>query len=87
MAQCHMIIGTLIPHRCPYKARAVCVQCQRPFCDEHISLVDAGVMCLACQQGFQQPVGSKETYDATSDFDVSDFEVFYQDDDPFVDLS
>jgi recombinational DNA repair protein (RecF pathway) len=56
MAQCAMIVGYLVPHRCPNKALATCIKCGRQFCDEHVSIVQEGLLCLACQQGFEQPV-------------------------------
>jgi hypothetical protein len=54
--QCEMIVGYLVPHRCPNKALATCVQCGRKFCDEHVSIVQSGLVCQACQQGLEQPV-------------------------------
>ncbi len=54
--QCEMIVGYLVPHRCPNKALATCVRCGRKFCDEHVSIAQSGLMCQACQQGLEQPV-------------------------------
>jgi len=54
--QCAMIVGYLVPHRCPNRALVTCVKCGRSFCDEHVSIVQSGLMCLACQQGVEQPV-------------------------------
>jgi recombinational DNA repair protein (RecF pathway) len=54
--QCAMIVGYLVPHRCPNKALAACIKCGRKFCDEHVSIVQGGLICLACQQGMEQPV-------------------------------
>jgi recombinational DNA repair protein (RecF pathway) len=51
-----MIVGYLVPHRCPNKALAKCVKCGRQFCDEHVEMVESGLLCLACKQGFDQPV-------------------------------
>jgi recombinational DNA repair protein (RecF pathway) len=51
-----MIVGYLVPHRCPNKALATCVRCGRKFCDEHVSIVQSGLVCQACQQGLEQPV-------------------------------
>jgi hypothetical protein len=82
-----MIVGTLVPHRCPNRARTKCIQCERPFCDEHVTFTESGLLCLACEQGFDQPVSSRDTAASTRDFDDSDFDAFYEDDDPFVDLS
>ncbi len=54
--QCAMIVGFLVPHRCPNKALATCIKCGRQFCDEHVAIVEQGLLCLACQQGLEQPV-------------------------------
>ena len=54
--QCAMIVGYLAPHRCPNKALASCIKCGRKFCDEHVELVESGLICLACQQGLDQPI-------------------------------
>ena len=55
--QCAMIIGYLVPHRCPNQALATCIKCGRKFCDEHVAIVPEGLLCLACQQGgLEQPV-------------------------------
>ncbi len=56
MAQCSMVVGYLVPHRCPNKVLATCIKCGRGFCDEHVSIQPGGLMCLACQQGLEQPV-------------------------------
>ena len=37
--QCAMIVGYLVPHRCPNKALATCIKCGRRFCDEHVAIV------------------------------------------------
>ncbi len=54
--QCAMVVGYLVPHRCPNEALATCVKCGREFCEEHVSITTGGLMCLACQQGLDQPV-------------------------------
>jgi hypothetical protein len=87
MAQCYMIIGALVPHRCSNKARAVCIQCERPFCDEHVNFTENGLICLACEKGYNRPVSSSDTIESTEDFNDADFDAFYEDDDPFIDLS
>jgi hypothetical protein len=71
--QCAMIVGYLVPHRCPNKALAKCVKCGRSFCDEHVSIVQSGLMCLACQQGVEQPVLVPQV---TRDYTVEDMAVF-----------
>jgi recombinational DNA repair protein (RecF pathway) len=66
--QCAMVVGYLVPHRCPNKSLATCVKCGRKFCDEHVSIVKDGLMCLACQQGLAQPVlVPRVTQDYTAD--------------------
>ncbi len=54
--QCQMIIGYLVPHRCEYPALGKCVKCGRGYCDEHTNQTPEGRICLACQQGLDQPV-------------------------------
>ncbi len=54
--QCAMIVGYLVPHRCSNKALGACIKCGRPFCDEHMAIVESGLVCLACQKGIAQPV-------------------------------
>jgi hypothetical protein len=53
---CEMIIGFLIPHRCENPALGVCTQCSRGFCEEHVEVTAQGLVCMACQQGLEQPV-------------------------------
>lgn len=54
--QCAMIVGYLVPHRCPNEALAKCSRCAREFCEEHVSIKPEGVVCLACEQGLDQPL-------------------------------
>jgi recombinational DNA repair protein (RecF pathway) len=88
--QCAMVIGYLVPHRCPNEALATCVRCGRKFCDEHVSIVQSGLMCLACQQGLEQPVlVSQVAQDYTAD-DIALFSsagALDSDEDLFADLS
>ncbi len=53
---CQMIIGYLVPHRCEHPALGKCVKCGRGYCDEHTNQTPEGRICLACQQGLDQPV-------------------------------
>jgi hypothetical protein len=55
-AQCEMIIGYLVPHRCENPSLGTCVKCGRGFCDEHTHQTGEGRVCLACQQGLEMPV-------------------------------
>jgi len=54
--QCEMIIGYLVPHRCDHPALGKCFKCGRGFCEEHMHPTKDGSMCLACQQGLDQPI-------------------------------
>ena len=66
--QCAMIVGYLVPHRCPNQALATCIRCGRRFCDEHVSIVQGGLICLACERGVEQPVlVSQVAHDYTAD--------------------
>jgi len=85
-AQCEMIIGYLVPHRCENRAVTKCANCGRSYCDEHVSITEAGLICNACQQGLDKPVLMSET---ARTFDESDMRVFSQrfyDDDDEADL-
>ena len=64
--QCEMVVGFLVPHRCDNAALGKCAKCGRSYCDEHVSVMTAGLTCLACQQGLEQPVAlpiTAQTYD------------------------
>ena len=54
--QCQMIIGYLVPHRCENPSLGTCVKCGRGYCDEHTNQTREGRVCLACQQGLDQPI-------------------------------
>jgi hypothetical protein len=71
--QCAMIVGYLVPHRCPNRALAKCIKCGRLFCDEHVAIVTEGLLCLACQQGLGQPVLVEQT---ARNFTAQDIAVF-----------
>jgi len=61
-----MIVGFLVPHRCDSTALGKCSKCKRSYCDEHMSVTAQGLLCLACQQGIEQPVAlpiTAQTYD------------------------
>jgi recombinational DNA repair protein (RecF pathway) len=90
--QCEMIIGYLVPHRCDNPALAHCVRCGRGYCDEHVLVTKEGVVCLACQQGLQQPVVLPITAQIFSPEDLATFDAASQweqdnDSDLFSDLS
>lgn len=88
--QCEMIIGYLVPHRCEHPALSHCLKCGRGFCDEHISITPQGLICLACQQGLEQPVVLPITAQTFSAEDLATFNAasqWEQDDDLFSDLS
>ncbi|MBV6394598.1 MAG: hypothetical protein HFACDABA_00164 [Anaerolineales bacterium] len=94
--QCEMIIGYLVPHRCEHPALAKCDKCGRGFCEEH--LVDSlqpglGKICIADQQGLDQPIALPLTAATFSQADIDTFHrasTFDSDDvsgDMFSDLS
>ncbi len=97
--KCEMIVGFLTPHRCASKAVTTCAKCGRRFCDEHVGIIPAGLICTACQQGLEQPVAvaqTARTFDADdmtvfssgSAFDDDDaISTFDDNDDMFADLS
>ena len=90
-AQCEMIIGFLVPHRCPTRALAPCLKCNRHFCDEHLDIMHGGLVCTACQQGLEQPVVISQAARTFDDADIlvfSSFEDFDEESDTiFSDLS
>jgi recombinational DNA repair protein (RecF pathway) len=88
--QCAMIVGYLVPHRCPNRALATCIQCGRKFCDEHVSIVRSGLICLACQQGMEQPVLVSQVAQDYTDDELALFRTVGVDDSPeemFADFS
>lgn len=54
--RCAMIIGFLVPHRCEEGSIAACAKCARRYCQEHLALSAAGLLCSACAAGRAQPV-------------------------------
>ena len=88
--QCEMIVGFLVPHRCPNEAVSPCAKCNRQFCEEHVKVTPGGLICTACQQGLAQPVAIAQT---ARTFDAGDLLVFSalddvdSEDDMFSDLS
>lgn len=89
-AQCEMIIGYLVPHRCENNALGTCRQCGRSFCDEHLSAEPAGLICQACQQGLEQPVALPLTTQTYSAADLALFQAassLDEENDTFADLS
>ena len=85
--QCEMIIGYLVPHRCENPSLGTCVKCGREYCDEHTNQTQEGRVCLACQQGLDQPVALPI---AAAIFSSADFLAFNQasmwDDDDRTDM-
>jgi hypothetical protein len=71
--QCEMIIGYLVPHRCEHPALGRCVKCGRGYCDEHVTLQPQGLLCLACQQGLDQPVALPLTAQTFTQTDLATF--------------
>jgi recombinational DNA repair protein (RecF pathway) len=88
--QCAMIIGYLVPHRCEHPALGLCTKCGRSFCEEHVNVTSGGLVCLACQQGLDQPVAMPLTAQTFTPTDLAFFATASQweaDDDRFSDLS
>ena len=54
--QCEMIVGFLVPHRCERKSLGTCAQCNRRYCEEHVTVKPTGLLCVACEQGLERPV-------------------------------
>jgi hypothetical protein len=71
--QCEMIVGFLVPHRCDNPSLGKCMKCGRLFCDEHVTVTPQGLMCLACQQGLDQPVAIPMT---AQDYTAQDLAIF-----------
>ena len=71
--QCEMIIGFLVPHRCERAALGQCTQCSRQYCEEHIAVRAAGLLCVACEQGLDRPVALPSTARDYTDDDIAAF--------------
>jgi hypothetical protein len=71
--QCEMIIGYLVPHRCENPALGKCSKCGRGFCEEHLVDSPEGKICLADQQGLDQPIALPLTAAAFSQADIEAF--------------
>jgi hypothetical protein len=88
-----MIVGYLVPHKCPNRAVSQCKKCDRQFCDEHLSIEQCGLMCTACQQGLDQPIAVAATARTFTDADLATFQTAdlfdddYDEGDTFSDLS
>lgn len=54
-----MIIGFLVPHRCDEATIGACVKCARRYCQDHLQLGPAGILCTACAEGRTQPLGTE----------------------------
>ncbi len=90
---CEMIVGYLVPHKCPNRAVGKCQKCSRHFCDEHLSSEHSGLICTACQQGLDQPIAVPATARTFTEDDLATFktaDIFdddYDEGDIFSDLS
>jgi hypothetical protein len=58
MADCHVLIGTLLVHPCARPAPTTCAKCGRPTCKTH----DRGGTCVVCTG---EHVPAKPTPDLT----------------------
>lgn len=68
-----MIIGYLVPHRCEHPALGKCTKCGRGFCEEHLVDSSSGKICLADQQGLDQPIALPLTAATFSQHDIDTF--------------
>jgi len=71
--KCEMIIGYLVPHQCEHPALGKCSQCGRGFCEEHLVDSPKGKICLADQQGLDQPIALPLTAATFSQADIDLF--------------
>lgn len=88
--KCEMIIGYLVPHQCENPALGKCTKCGRGFCDEHTNQTNEGRVCLACQQGLDQPIALPISAAAFTAADLIIFDQYSNTDesgDAFSDLS
>ena len=88
--QCAMIIGYLVPHRCEHPSLGHCTKCGRGFCEEHVTVTQTGLVCLACSQGLPQPVALPITAQTFTPDDLALFDTasrWEADEDTFSDLS
>lgn len=83
---CEMIVGFLTPHRCPNTAVAVCKQCGRSFCEEHLALRPDGLVCTACQQGLDRPVAVSQVARTFTEADLATFAALAAVDDSDTDV-
>jgi hypothetical protein len=85
-----MIVGYLVPHRCEHPALGRCTKCGRGYCEEHVTLQPNGLLCLACQQGLDQPVALPLTAQTFDSNDLATFAALSEwdtEEDAFSDLS
>lgn len=91
LAQCEMIVGYLVPHRCDNPALGRCIKCGRGYCEEHVEVRPEGLLCLACLQGLAQPIALPVTAQTYTPADIAVFDAAStwdtDDDDAFADLS
>jgi len=76
-----MIIGYLVPHRCENPSLGACAKCGRGFCDEHTNVTKEGRVCLACQQGLDQPIALPIAATTFTAADLMTFDRFRDTDD------
>jgi len=46
--RCQFVPGKVLTRKCPGKATAKCVRCNRDMCSEHSMPTSAGVLCIEC---------------------------------------
>ena len=72
---CEMIVGYLIPHKCPNRVVGKCQKCGLQFCDEHLSIEQNGLICTACQQGLDQPIAISATARTFTEDDLASWNI------------
>lgn len=85
--QCEMVVGFLVPHRCENPALGKCGKCGRVYCEEHVTVTPKGMLCVACQQGLDQPVALAATAQTFNPADIALFSAATRDWDQDADLS
>ena len=88
--QCEMIIGFLVPHRCENPALGHCSNCGRGYCETHMDRQSGKLVCLACQQGLEQPVALPIAAQSFTQDDIAAFNqasMWDDNNDLFSDLS
>lgn len=74
---CQMTVGFLIPRACENKAQFSCTKCGRSVCAEHAVILDSGVVCEACQLGFESAIAPGQMAQRLAGYTAGDAGAFY----------